>query len=1201
MSTVEPSVIQKIIELADYSAIKKLAAALWQQDVSYHGAAIMVGAGFSRSAAHSGDTSKKLSLWLDFSKKIAGELDPTNERLPLSDPLRLAEEYRAYFGQQTLNDLIKKEINDAAWTPGDLYKSLLSLPWSEVLTTNWDTLLERASQEINHPIYNIVSKQTDLSSVRAPRIVKLHGTINATEELVFCQEDYRKYPQTHAAFVNFARQVFIENELCLLGFSGDDPNFLQWAGWVRDHLTKHSRRIYLIGALNLTAAKRKYLESINISPVDLWSLVTEFDDYDVKHTKSTEFFFAALNHLKPKKLSDWRPSDLSSIESLEEKIFALKYDRESYPGWLICPHTIRWQVSNQISLYHFSKDNISKLSPDNRALLSYELAWRYNITFDVVPLWLSEIFINICDPATPCILGKKKQMEIALLLLKNTRWFDKTPETQSVTKITTDILEKNFSHWPDSTAELAYHQAILAAENFNYREVETLVEKIVGVDPIWKIKKSSILGELGLFSEGEALVSKAYHELLDQYRRDRNSIHVLSRLSWAHVLLRGMQGWTSDKELDALPASHKGWKCDPYEQVDHIKEKASKGLEDYNKKQTPIEPLFEPGHYRDNSNNVSLSNDTHLLLMIDGISQNTGLPLHWNNTNFLKDAAEKIIATDLLSNSERFKLSIRASTSDTSISIKNTFSRINLACTSQEEILLYLNHCDYSINFWRAKISDGSQTHRNHCIERLRVFIEVYARLLTRATPEMAEHAFKLALEIGKEQFSNHLWLKDPINNLLKYSLKSIPKSQHSKLLLEALRFPLPSEKNNSEWPNITINHPGLREPSVGVDSRIAELIQTIVPSSSSNSDITASLDNIEHQKEHSPRPKINSAALSRLLPLVINKFTTPQENFELSKVLYGEDFDFKTLPNSIFLPHIFSILPSNDETKIVELVSRELFPEHCPITSTHLQSIIAAAHCKQRSTTPTPQQSTIYFDQLTSWRSDKKNKHPFDFTEQTDKQIGRLIGEALGYSIIPSMPEQDLTKERFDQLFSFWSNVDSPSTAIAFVYFTKSKENFSQSIEKIIRKGLQERQQDKVSCAAFALLKWRELSDTEPSQRLIKRLLYLIESGRTTGLTSLLWTINEIHNKKWLSKDGQALLVDVIPYIFDDAHYSRIARNSRDAVSTSFVRAACVKLARDIIAASELEHVELLRVLNEAKQDALPEVRFAGDNEVAD
>ena len=224
----------------------------------------------------------------------------------------------------------------------------------------------------------------------------------------------------------------------------------------------------------------------------------------------------------------------------------------------------------------------------------------------------------------------------------------------------------------------------------------------------------------------------------------------------------------------------------------------------------------------------------------------------------------------------------------------------------------------------------------------------------------MAEHAFKLALEIGKEQFSNHLWLKDPINNLLKYSLKSIPKSQHSKLLLEALRFPLPSEKNNSEWPNITINHPGLREPSVGVDSRIAELIQSIVPSSSSNSDITTSLDNIEHQKEHSPRPKINSAALSRLLPLVTNKFTNPQENLELSRVLYGEDFDFKTLPNSIFLPHIFSILPSNDETKIVELVSRELFPEHCPITSTHLQSIIAAAHCKQRSTTPTPQQSTI-------------------------------------------------------------------------------------------------------------------------------------------------------------------------------------------------------------------------------------------------
>ena len=60
--------------------------------------------------------------------------------------------------------------------------------------------------------------------------------------LIFAAEDFRTYPARHAAFVNLARQIFIENDLCLVGFSGNDPNFLEWAGWVRDHLGGHARR-----------------------------------------------------------------------------------------------------------------------------------------------------------------------------------------------------------------------------------------------------------------------------------------------------------------------------------------------------------------------------------------------------------------------------------------------------------------------------------------------------------------------------------------------------------------------------------------------------------------------------------------------------------------------------------------------------------------------------------------------------------------------------------------------------------------------------------------------------------------------------------------------------------------------------------------------------------------------------------------------
>ena len=52
------------------------------------------------------------------------------------DPLRVAEEYRAFFGQASLDELIRLNVPDAAWHPGELHRALLELEWSDVLTTN---------------------------------------------------------------------------------------------------------------------------------------------------------------------------------------------------------------------------------------------------------------------------------------------------------------------------------------------------------------------------------------------------------------------------------------------------------------------------------------------------------------------------------------------------------------------------------------------------------------------------------------------------------------------------------------------------------------------------------------------------------------------------------------------------------------------------------------------------------------------------------------------------------------------------------------------------------------------------------------------------------------------------------------------------------------------------------------------------------
>lgn len=819
MNTESPE-SKKIKDLPDYSALQKLAAALWQQDKAYHGAAIMVGAGFSRSAATTGNVNRRLPLWDDLSAALAKDLHAKSS----SDPLRLGEEYCAYFGKQALYDLIKKEISDEAWTPGELYKSLLEFPWSEVLTTNWDSLLERASMEVHDPVYSIVSRQEDLSNSSSPRIVKLHGTVNLTGNLVFTQEDYRKYPQRHAAFVNFARQVFIENELCLLGFSGDDPNFLQWVGWVRDQLTTHARRIYLAGALRLTAAKRKYLESINIAPIDLSDLVADYDDRDTRHTRATEIFLQALKNLKPKQVWEWSPAELHRTTEeldkttrdhayaatlLERKLPALASDRESYPGWLVCPPEIRWRLQTQINDPYPNASNISQLTTESRSNLLYEIAWRHSVTYEATPPWLAREFLKICDPAEPCVLSKKQQMEVALLLLKNTRWFDDT-ESRAIKENTMSILEKNARYWPESTDELIFYQAIIARDRFDYPVIEGLIEEISGREPIWKLRKAALLAELGRFDEGEKLIEEAHRKLLIQYHNDRNSIYILSRLAWAHWLLRGAKMGRLDKSSEAFPSSYRDTKCDPWNHIEYMRERITKVLEEQEQQQG-IEPSFEPGYYKDKSNIVTFSNELPPILLLEGISNSAGMPLRWDMFAFLVEPASRLVGLDDLDDAPRFSLAIRAANSDTSETLKKTFSRIRLAGIPQNEADKLLNFCIQAIDYWKQKRSTGTPTQQRHAIDRLRVFIEVLARVLVRAIPEQAKSVFRLAMELGKDPALCNLWLFDALDHLIDYSLKSIPKSQHHDLLVDTLLFPLQAEIGMADfdkWPNPVIECP---------------------------------------------------------------------------------------------------------------------------------------------------------------------------------------------------------------------------------------------------------------------------------------------------------------------------------------------------------------------------------------------------------
>ncbi|MCK4421725.1 SIR2 family protein, partial [candidate division WOR-3 bacterium] len=294
--------------------IEKIREHLWRGR-EFGKAAVMIGSGFSRNAKKLSPKTPKFPLWKDLADIIYDKLYPnsSSSNQTLKDPIKLATEYNAVHSQQSLNSLILKSIPDKKYIPGELHRLLLYLPWSDIFTTNYDTLLERTRPYIHDRKYDLVLTPEDIANSMKPRIVKLHGSFPSNRPFIITEEDYRTYPEKFAPFVNLIQESIMENAFCLIGFSGDDPNFLNWTGWIRDNLGESAPPIYLIGILDLTLPQRQVLNNRNVYPIDLSPLFPEstWPGLDLRCAKALEWFLVNLMYGQPPNKITW-PTPISS-------------------------------------------------------------------------------------------------------------------------------------------------------------------------------------------------------------------------------------------------------------------------------------------------------------------------------------------------------------------------------------------------------------------------------------------------------------------------------------------------------------------------------------------------------------------------------------------------------------------------------------------------------------------------------------------------------------------------------------------------------------------------------------------------------------------------------------------------------------------------------------------------------------------------
>jgi len=518
--------------------IEEIAQCLWSKNAS-----IMIGAGFSMNAQPHFDNVKKFPNWQElgnvFFRKVRGE-DIQHAKYNFFDPLKLAYEVEANFGRAVLDNLLRENIPDSDHKPSKLHYSLLNLPWTDVFTTNYDTLLERAADSVSERNYKVIVNKEDLIHSVSPRIVKLHGCFAASTPLIINEEDYRTYPTKFAPFVNTVQQALLENTLCLIGFSGDDPNFLKWIGWIRDNLgEKNSPKIYLIGVLGLTPSQEKTLSQYNITSVDLslcegvegshYNAIKLFIDYCTKQKNSERVHWDINKGAYSKEINE-KKIDFSNLHNeLVTTVQTWQQDRQSYPGWLVAPKQYRevlWnRTSNWHSLFTLNSDEL-----DFKLVFCflYEFLWRKEKSlipiFDHEVDFLEKYLISWESYEDDAEVTREKAFFITIALL---RYFREEGKNDSWLKFYR--IAKSIAKTLDEKESLTNQYALfLLFENESVKLFDVLSKwNTESSSPYWMYRKASILAEVGECITAKENLEKA----LIRVRKKINNSLIISSYS----------------------------------------------------------------------------------------------------------------------------------------------------------------------------------------------------------------------------------------------------------------------------------------------------------------------------------------------------------------------------------------------------------------------------------------------------------------------------------------------------------------------------------------------------------------------------------------------------------------------------------------------------------------------------------------------
>ena len=911
--------------LPDQRYINYVRDALWSRAGR---ASVMIGSGFSKNALPNRPDVGELPIWGELAREMSQKLG-----LPSGggDAIVLAQQYADAFGRSGLHQFLQQRVRDREFSPGGFHRRLMKLPWSDVFTTNWDTLLERTLPSVPERPYSIVHNKDEIPIANHPRIVKLHGSLDGHYPLIATQQDYDSYPSRHAPFVNTVQQAMMETVFVLVGFSGNDPNFINWSSWVNENLGGAAPRVFLAGWLGFSAEERKRLRCRNVTAIDLarhpkamqwpdhlryryavdWILssLERGRSYDVANwpTLPTRSLPELPSYLQPVEVVDsdspkdepWsprRPGDPESKEASVRHILEIwRHNREIYPGWLIAPLEVR---SSRIAITRQWEPDIlqvlSSLPAVDRLNTIHELVWRHEITLEPLSSQLESATLDtlalidceartvdgVARPRFDWSAVREAYRYVALSLVTAARHrLDESAFSQRI-----NTVEQFLGDDPDVGHRISHERCLWVAWALDFEALDDLLShwNTENSDPIWMLRKAALQNEAGQDDEANELIGVAMADIR-RFPVDDRSVAGPSREGWG---LWSTVDFENEREILNRWSELASRKCNAYAEKTEVANALSA------KTASGDPPDFDLEIARTSTSRLGTARRSATPYRAVRLSEvgalspasPTAFPFRAAASSMLRLAAEQLV----MSNPElAVRLVLRSCTYDEDETLKRVLSRTRVALLQDDAVPRLVADCLRMVDHSLAK----------GWAERLRVALEVLSRLVLRLGSDAALEIFDYTLKLyGNRQYQvmAHPWISPPLQNLLKRTWQSLTQDQRMLRAPALLGAPIIGSDGFTAQVEDLYPEPG---GLLGRDSRRRLLVRSN-DNAAQWQDAVSLITRALRAGEEARR-----RATERLLSLTVDGFLTEVEGSRVANALWDPDYrPDDGLPGATFL-----------------------------------------------------------------------------------------------------------------------------------------------------------------------------------------------------------------------------------------------------------------------------------------------------------